>query len=712
VPEADVGRRIRIVVTASNAGGSAAATSVQTASVQATADTSPPTAPTDFAITGRTETTLATSWTASNDNVQVSGYDLYVDGTRKATVTGTTYTFSGLACGGNYTLGVEAHDPAGNVSSRTLLNATTSACTDVVVTAAGDIADTATNSAPTAALVGQIGPTRALTLGDNAYEDGALSEYQSFYDPNWGRFKLNTSPAPGNHEYQTPGGTGYFDYFGAQAPAAYYSFDLGAWHLISLNGEIGVGSGTAQEQWLRGDLAAHPGQCILAYWHEPRFSSGADHGSDPRFDAFWRDLYAAGADVVLNGHEHLYERFAPQNPAGEPDVNGPREFIVGTGGAPLYTFNVPLPTSQARDDTSHGVLKLTLRHDTYDWQFVPVAGDQFTDSGSGACQPAPDATPPSAPANLAATATVGAITLTWSASTDDTGVTGYNVYRGGTLLAGTSATSFVDSSVTPGTTYDYTVKARDAAGNLSAASNTVTVTAASSGSSSGTAPTSATTDWSSGGSGVLRIPSSAGATADSTERLMLTITDSSTTVNVPVPSPGNWGTPLQIKVSDHNTYAWVRDVQAADGGATISWSGGAGTLKGTVGVIHQTSGLDQSIAGSAHDTLDSAPRSTPTQTPNGPNRLAVGIHTSDATPDPLGSAWTISGSSPAGWAKVFESTTSLQGPGGTRFILPFVQTVALASAAPASAGAAPIGASGTQESSQVIALFAPLAGGQ
>jgi chitodextrinase len=371
---------------------------------------------------------------------------------------------------------------------------------------------------------------------------------------------------------------------------------------------------------------------------------------------------------------------------------------------------VSLPTSRARDDTSHGILKLTLRRDTYDWQFVPVPGDQFTDSGSGACQPAPDTTPPSTPASLAGTATSGAITLTWTASTDDTGVTGYNVYRGGALLAGTTATSFVDSSVTPGTTYDYTVKARDAAGNLSAASNTATVTAASTG-SSGTAPNTATADWASGASGALRIPSSAGATADSTERLMLTITDSSTTVSVPVPSPGAWGTPLQIKVSDHNTYVWVRDVQAGDGGAAISWTGGAGTLKGTLGVIHQTSGLDQSIAGSAHDTLDSVPRSTPTQTPNGPNRLAVGIHVSDASPDPLGSAWTISGSSPAGWAKVFESTTSLQGPGGTRFILPFVQTVTLATAAPASAGAAPIGASGTQESSQVIALFAPLAGG-
>jgi glucose/arabinose dehydrogenase len=244
--------------------------------------------------------------------------------------------------------------------------------------------------------------------------------------------------------------------------------------------------------------------------------------------------------------------------------------------------------------------------------------------------------------------------------------------------------------------------------DLVAPSSPTTFTATYEADTADTVPPTAT-DWASGGSGALTIPASAGAAADSTKRLILSVTDSSTTVNVPVPSPGNWGTPLQVRVADSITYVWVREVQTGDGGATLSWTGGAGTLKGTVGVIRGTSGLDQPLAGAAHNTLDRAARSTPTQVPNGPNRLGIGIHTSDASPNPVGSAWAISGSVPAGWVQLHESTTSVTGSGGTRFILPFVQAVTLATATPASAGAAPIGGSGTQESSQVIALFAPLA---
>jgi acid phosphatase type 7 len=254
-----------------------------------------------------------------------------------------------------------------------------------VIAAAGDICSTTTDCGPTATLLGQIAPTRVLTLGDNAYPDGASSDYTSYYDPNWGKFKSITSPAPGNHDYHTANAAGYFGYFGSQAPAAYYSFDVGSWHLISLNGEIDHSAGSAQETWLANDLAAHKTQCTLAYWHEPRFSSGAVHGSDTGFDPFWRDLYAAGADVVLNGHDHDYERFAPQNPDGGADANGIREFVVGTGGASHYTFGAPIANSQVRDDTSYGVLKLTLHSSSYDWQFLPVAGASFTDSGSTAC---------------------------------------------------------------------------------------------------------------------------------------------------------------------------------------------------------------------------------------------------------------------------------------------------------------------------------------
>ncbi len=352
-------------------------------------DTTPPSAPSGLTKTGVTASSITLGWTASTDDVGVAGYDLYSDGSKVASTAATSYTFGGYACGTTHTLGIDAFDSAGNRSLQASLVAATGACSgggsDPVVAAAGDICGSATDCAPTATLLDQIAPTRVLTLGDNAYPDGASSDYASYYDPNWGRQKLKTSPAPGNHDYHISGGAGYFGYFGAQAPGPYYSFDLGTWHLISLDGEIGVSAGSAQETWLKNDLAAHQGQCILAYWHEPRFSSGSEHGSDTSFDPFWRDLYAAGADIVLNGHDHDYERFAPQNPDGQADPKGIREFVVGTGGASHYSFGTPVANSEVRDATSFGVLKLTLHPGGYDWKFVPVAGASFTDAGSGTC---------------------------------------------------------------------------------------------------------------------------------------------------------------------------------------------------------------------------------------------------------------------------------------------------------------------------------------
>jgi Calcineurin-like phosphoesterase len=256
---------------------------------------------------------------------------------------------------------------------------------DPVIAAAGDICGSPTDCAPTAALLDQIAPTRVLPLGDNAYVDGTLSEYNLYYDPNWGRQKSKTSPVPGNHDYHTANAQGYYDYFGPRAPGPYYSYDLGSWHLIALTGDIDVSAGSAQETWLKNDLATHPSQCILAYWHQPRFTSGTVHSSNTYFDAFWRDLYAAGADVVLNGHVHNYERFARQNPNGQADANGIREFVVGTGGASLYTSGTPIANSEVQNDSTFGVLKLTLHPGSYDWTFVPVAGQTFTDSGSATC---------------------------------------------------------------------------------------------------------------------------------------------------------------------------------------------------------------------------------------------------------------------------------------------------------------------------------------
>jgi uncharacterized protein YjdB len=257
----------------------------------------------------------------------------------------------------------------------------------VVLVGAGDIADCTTGE-PTAQLLDNIAGT-VFTAGDNAYTNGTASEFATCYDPSWGRHKARTRPAPGNHDYGTSGATGYYNYFGALAGPAglgYYSYDLGAWHIISLNSNVSMSAGSAQEVWLRADLAASTKTCTIAYWHHPRFSSGASHGSSTMSAGAFQALYDAGADIVIVGHDHEYERFAPQTPSAAPDpARGIREFVVGTGGAGLYSFATPLPNSEVRDNTSHGVLKLTLSDGSYTWQFIPVAGDSFTDSGSGTC---------------------------------------------------------------------------------------------------------------------------------------------------------------------------------------------------------------------------------------------------------------------------------------------------------------------------------------
>jgi acid phosphatase type 7 len=234
-----------------------------------------------------------------------------------------------------------------------------------------------------------------LVLGDNQYEQGTLAQYQASFDASWGRVKPIIRPAVGNHEYLTAGAAGYYTYFGAAAgdPAqGYYSYDLGAWHLVALNSNCdfvgGCGAGSPQDLWLAADLAANPGRCLLAYWHHPRFSSGA-HGNDPITAPFWQRLYQAGADVVLVGHDHLYERFAPQAPSGVADpFRGIRQFTVGSGGKNHVAPISVQPNSEVRDATSFGVLKMTLRPDGYDWQFLPDASGTFTDSGSATCHAA------------------------------------------------------------------------------------------------------------------------------------------------------------------------------------------------------------------------------------------------------------------------------------------------------------------------------------
>jgi uncharacterized protein YjdB len=258
----------------------------------------------------------------------------------------------------------------------------------VVLVGAGDIATcSGTADDATASLLDGISGT-VFTAGDNAYNDGTAAEFADCYGPSWGRQKTRTRPALGNHEYDTPGAAGYFGYFGASAgdpTTGYYSYELGAWHIIVLNSNILMSAGSAQESWLRADLASHPVKCTLAVWHHPRFSSG-QHGSSTASQPLWQALYDAGAEVVLVGHDHMYERFAPQTPDGQTDAaRGIREFVVGTGGGGLYSFANPAPNSQVKNNTTHGVLKLTLYGDRYDWKFIPVAGSSFTDSGTGTC---------------------------------------------------------------------------------------------------------------------------------------------------------------------------------------------------------------------------------------------------------------------------------------------------------------------------------------
>jgi hypothetical protein len=282
---------------------------------------------------------------------------------------------------------------------------------DALVAAAGDIAcepsdpafagaGNACHHRQTAALLDLRHYSAIFTLGDEQYECGTADAFKLAYGPTWGKYKAITHPAVGDHEYGTtklgcPKGTGahdYFAYFGAAAgspSAGYYSFDLGGWHVVVLNANCdeigGCDVGSPQERWLAADLAAHPALCTIAYWHQPRWSSALT-GDDSQVDAFWRDLYAAHAEIVLNGHAHMYERFAPQTPDGTPSPDGITQFIVGVGGRSFSALlPQPSPQSVVREVGTFGILSLTLRQKSYGYQFIPEKGKTFTDSGSVAC---------------------------------------------------------------------------------------------------------------------------------------------------------------------------------------------------------------------------------------------------------------------------------------------------------------------------------------
>src|SRR2546421_135003 len=261
-----------------------------------------------------------------------------------------------------------------------------------------------TNDEATAALLDSI-PGTVFALGDNAVPGGTLANYQNCYGPGWGRQLARTYPVPGHQDYMSSAtADGYFGYFGAAAgdpTKGYYSHDLGAWHIVELNSNsayVATGAGSPQEQWLKADLAATAQHCLLALWHRPRFYSNTDTVFYPTsaVKAFWDDLYAAGADLILNAHSRDYERFAPQTPDGAADsVNGIREIIIGTGGEGLDQPNTNrIPTSLVNISQVYGVRRLTLADGSYSWRFVPVAGQTASDSGSAACHHAPPPPPP------------------------------------------------------------------------------------------------------------------------------------------------------------------------------------------------------------------------------------------------------------------------------------------------------------------------------
>jgi acid phosphatase type 7 len=273
-----------------------------------------------------------------------------------------------------------------------------------VLVGAGDIAGCVSlaGAEATAKLIEQI-PGTVFAAGDLAYERGTAQEFSRCYDTTWGRFKQRTRPVPGNHEYNAAGGEGYFKYWGQLAGPAgkgYYSFDLGSWHVVALNtncnapGVGGCGKGSEQEEWLREDLGAHPKSCIVAYGHHALYSSGLlrNHAVHPELRDFWRDLYAAHADLILAGHEHSYERFAPQDADGNLDSeHGIREIVVGTGGRSHSPLGAPLANSEARNEDTFGVLKLSLSPGKFKWEFIPINGAEgFHDSGEGTCHAAAD----------------------------------------------------------------------------------------------------------------------------------------------------------------------------------------------------------------------------------------------------------------------------------------------------------------------------------
>jgi hypothetical protein len=364
-------------------------------------DTEAPSVPSGLKASGVTATTASLSWTASTDNVGVSSYDVLRDGAVVANVTQPPYNDAGLSASTTYKYTVKARDLAGNVSgASTALTVQTPAGGggQFVIAAAGDIAERCTASDPncahpkTAALVQAMGPANVITMGDNQYDDAHLSDFQNYYDKSWGKFKSITKPAPGNHEtYDDVPFDGYHKYFGSIATPQgknYYSWERGNWHFIALDSNDFVhddlAADPAQLTWLKQDLANNTKGCIAAYYHHPRFSSG-DHGDNPDAAQLWKTLVDAKVDLVLNGHDHHYERFLPQNTDGQKDPNGPVQIIGGTGGASFYPVHAAHPATAKLIHDKNGVLKLSMTDTTFTEQLIGTDNTVLDSSPTYTC---------------------------------------------------------------------------------------------------------------------------------------------------------------------------------------------------------------------------------------------------------------------------------------------------------------------------------------
>ena len=391
-----------VTLTASNSAGSSAPL-VKTDYVTATT-TPPPAKPVAaFSGTPRSGTApLTVAFTDASTNGPTSWAWDFGDPAsgpqNSATVANPSHTY---AAAGTYTVTLTASNSAGSSAPLVKTDYVTATTTpppgDAVLVGAGDIADCSrTQDSKTEALLAAI-PGTVFAAGDLSYPDGTAAEFANCYGPTWGLEKARTRPVIGNHEYNTSGAAPYFAYWGAAAgdpSKGYYSYDIGGWHAVVLNSNCskvgGCGTGSAQEKWLKADLAASNAACTIAFWHHARFSSSRT-SPDNLTLALWQDLYAAGAEITVAGHYHNYERFAPQTPAGVADsATGIRQFVVGTGGTGLGGFkSTIMANSEVHERSTYGVLKLTLHASSYDFQFVPIAGQTFTDSGSASCHGRP-----------------------------------------------------------------------------------------------------------------------------------------------------------------------------------------------------------------------------------------------------------------------------------------------------------------------------------